>query len=518
MRSRFPALILGAALVATSVTAALTVSIAGAPPAGAAWDVTGIDVSRWQETIDWNAVNADGVDFAIMKATEGKRHIDPQFAANVVNAPAAGLTIGMYHVATPSRSTDDARAEANHFLSVAHPGVGNVIPALDIEISHVPDGMSPATLETWMRTWINRVTAKLGARPMVYGSQYLFETMLADTTWFADHGIKLWFAWPRTPLPPEIPANDWQGQGWTFWQWSWEGRINGISGDVDRDRFAGGNLTTARIAGITAQPGVGGSITDGADLSCRPAKTCLQAYSPGDTIALTASPNAGYSFVGWGGACASFGSDPHCSVTALGSKTVTATFSYTLRVLTKGNGRGSVSSSPKGIDCPSDCRSTFGPGAVVQLQAAPDAWSGVTWSGDCTGHDPDGCSVTMDRPRTVTATFPDLAAPSATIKPPGTRSSPLRVMFDEPVHRVTSKNVVVRQSGGRALAGTLRCRTAKGARTPCATGAVRVVTFVPASGWTKGRGYVTLVDPAGVARIVDRVGKAVPFTKRSFTV
>ena len=60
---------------------------------------------------------------------------------------------------------------------------------------------------------------------MVYGSQYLFQTMLGNTTWFADHGYRLWFAWPRTPLPKSMPAHDWQGQGWTFWQHSWTGRV-----------------------------------------------------------------------------------------------------------------------------------------------------------------------------------------------------------------------------------------------------------------------------------------------------
>ena len=82
----------------------------------------------------------------------------------------------------------------------------------------------------------------------------------------------------------------------------------------------------------------------------------------------------------------------------------------------------------------------------------------------------------------------------------------------------TRKNVVVRPEGGRALNGLLRCRNAHGYHTSCLDGAVRVAIFQPANPLVKGRRYVILVDPAGAARIIDRVGKTVPFTKRPFTI
>ena len=177
MRSRFPAIVLGLTLLAGSLAAALTASVATAPHArSGAWAFTGIDVSKWQETIDWPTV-ATQVDFAIIKATESQSMIDPAFATNRANAAAAGVRIGMYHVASPSASLADARAEANHFLQVAAPGAGNLIPALDIEINRVPDWMTSTQLEAWARAWLNHVSDKLGVRPMVYGSVYMFETL-----------------------------------------------------------------------------------------------------------------------------------------------------------------------------------------------------------------------------------------------------------------------------------------------------------------------------------------------------
>jgi lysozyme len=518
MHTRFPGLIVALTLIVGAVTTQVAPSIAAA---GATTNPRGIDVSHWQGDIDWAAVAGDGVDFAIMKATEGAgndAYTDTKFKQNRTNAQLAGITIGMYHVASPSKDTDDARAEADRFLRIAKPNVGNLIPTLDIEIANVPSGMKPPVLEGWVRAWLNRVTANLGVRPMIYGSQHMFEQLLGNSTWFADHGFPLWFAWPRKNLPSPLPADDWQGQGWTFWQWTWEGDVAGIDGPVDRDRFANPDLRTATIASVNAQPGAGGAIGDTTGrLACADGVTCSSLYSPTDTVELTATADTGYAFVSWGGACASFGSSPTCSITALGSKTVSATFSYSLTVHVKGAGAGNVVSSPDGIDCPGDCTATYGPGATVTLTASPDRWSGVDWSGDCTGSDPNGCTIGMDQHRDVTATFTDLAAPTAIVKGPGSRSGPVTVTFDEPVHRVTSANVVLRPTGGKPVQARLRCFNGAGDRARCDEGRVRRAVLQPRSTLPRGD-YVALVDPSGVRPIIDRAGKAVPFTKKTFSL
>jgi GH25 family lysozyme M1 (1,4-beta-N-acetylmuramidase) len=515
MRARFPGLVVALTLVVGSMATTLRPSVATTP---ASSNPAGIDVSHYQGTISWGAVASDGVDFAIIKATEGRKYVDPKFASNRTNAQLAGVTVGMYHVASPSKSTADARAEADHFLHVSTPTIGNVIPALDIEISNVPDGMSTKALETWIKAWLNRVTSKLGVRPMIYGSQYLFDTLLRNSTWFADHGIDLWFAWPRTPLPNHMPANDWQGQGWTFWQWSWTGSIAGISGDVDRDRYADTNLLTQTIASVNATPGAGGAIADASGrLACADGASCSALYSPTDPVQLTATPDDGFAFVSWGGACASFAANPTCSLTALGAKTVTATFSYALHVHVKGDGRGSVTSAPAGIDCPGDCSATYGPGASVTLTASPDQWSGLTWSGDCTGTDPNGCTVTMDQPRDVTATIVDLGPATATIKEPGSRAGGMVVAFDEPVHHVNTSNIVIRPKGGKRVAARLQCTDGSGDPTPCGTGRVRRAVLRPRSALSRHTDYVAMVDPAGAGPIVDRVANPVALTRKLFS-
>jgi GH25 family lysozyme M1 (1,4-beta-N-acetylmuramidase) len=520
MRLRFPAFVLAVVLVVSSMTSTLASSRSTGDTMSGTYPVHGIDVSHYQGTITWSSVASDGVDFAILKATEGQKYVDPTFKYNHDEAVLWGIPVGAYHVwGNPKKSADEARIEADHFVKRIHLTVGDVLPVLDMEMNRIPDGTSRSTLMAWARAWLNRVEAKTGVRPMVYGSQYLFQTILGNSTWFADNGFPLWFAWPRTPLPKSMPAQDWQGHGWTFWQYSWSGKVSGITGPVDKDRFARSNLQTALVAQLTATPGAGGSITDATGkIDCAATVTCSALYNPSDAVTLTATPDSGYSFVQWGGACAAAGSSPTCTVGILGAKTVTASFSYTLKVKVAGNIPGKVASTPAGILCPGDCTAAFAPGATVPLTATTDQWAGVTWSGDCSGTDPNGCTVTMDQPRTVVATFADLGPATAHLNTPDRRTDPLRVSFDEPVHRLTTNNIVVRPKHGRVVAATLRCFNGSGVRTSCAAGQVRRATLTPKAPLDRGKTYLAIVDPAGVAPVLDRVRNPVALTRATFAL
>jgi List-Bact-rpt repeat protein len=95
-----------------------------------------------------------------------------------------------------------------------------------------------------------------------------------------------------------------------------------------------------------------------------------------------------------------------------------------LTVATAGTGAGTVSSAPDGIWCPTDCRQSYSPGAVVHLEArAQNGSTFAGWSGACTGSGP--CDVSMGAERSATAAFvatgpPAPAAPAG----PGPTSQP----------------------------------------------------------------------------------------------
>jgi GH25 family lysozyme M1 (1,4-beta-N-acetylmuramidase) len=200
----------------------------------------GIDVSHWQGTISWTKVAAAGKKFAIIKATESTDYVDPQYATNHANAKAAGLWTGAYHFARPSTTTNDAVLEADHFAAVMKLGAGDLIPALDLEDS---GGMSVAGLQSWVTKFLGEVTAKVGVKPMIYTSPSFWKNHMGDSRTLADAGYKtLWIAhWGVSS--PTVPASNWGGHGWTFWQYTSDGTVPGITGRVDLDRFNGLDLT-----------------------------------------------------------------------------------------------------------------------------------------------------------------------------------------------------------------------------------------------------------------------------------
>jgi hypothetical protein len=145
---------------------------------------------------------------------------------------------------------------------------------------------------------------------------------------------------------------------------------------------------------------------------------CGEPFPLGTQITLTAAPDPGSVFVGWGGACSGNGA---CQVTMEGDKGVTATFTrFTLTVARAGNGSGTVTSSPPGITCGTDCSEAFPAGTVVTLTATPDPGAGrstfVGWGGACTGTGP--CQVTMDGLKFVTATFDQATAGLQVVRRP----------------------------------------------------------------------------------------------------
>jgi lysozyme len=182
--------------------------------------LAGIDVSHFQGEVDWRAVAAAGVRFAFIKATEGLADIDPRFAQNWQQSRAAGLLRGAYHFLHPNL---DAGQQAAHFLSVVTLDDDALPPALDVEVT---GGVDPAALTACIEAWLGSVEAVLRCKPVVYTDPSFWRQNVG-----ADLGAyPLWLACYATT--PDIPAT-WPG--WTFWQHSDSGSVEGIAGPVDLD-------------------------------------------------------------------------------------------------------------------------------------------------------------------------------------------------------------------------------------------------------------------------------------------
>lgn len=161
------------------------------------------------------------------------------------------------------------------------------------------------------------------------------------------------------------------------------------------------SVVTRSLSVALAGTGTGSVSSAPAGISCGSA--CSAPFAQNVTVTLTASAGSGSLFGGWGGDCSGTGT---CSVSMSAARNVTATFvvARTLTVTTSGTGAGTVSSSPAGINCGTDCSQRFADGTSVTLSAA--AASGSTfagWGGACSGT--GSCTVSMTAARSVSASF-----------------------------------------------------------------------------------------------------------------
>lgn len=189
----------------------------------------GIDVSRYQETIDWSRVANDGVDFAIIRAgfrgsSEGGLIVDTYFEANMEGALENGIDVGVYFF-TQALNEEEAIEEAEFVLELID-GYDITYPVvIDVEAIETTN---PRTRYMTQEEWTNVAIAfcerikEAGYTPMIYGNLRSFFLMM-DMSRLEDY--EKWFAFYRTPI--YFPYEH------SIWQYTSRGRVDGIEGDVD---------------------------------------------------------------------------------------------------------------------------------------------------------------------------------------------------------------------------------------------------------------------------------------------
>jgi hypothetical protein len=158
------------------------------------------------------------------------------------------------------------------------------------------------------------------------------------------------------------------------------------------------------LAVVRQGDGTGTVTSAPAGLNCP--TTCSASFVSDSQVVLTAAPGANSLFTGWTG-CDSV-SGATCTVAMANTRSVTAIFMlkrFTLAVAKTGIGKGTVTSSPSGINCGTGCSSDFVIGTKVTLTAAPALGSIFTgWTG-CDTVDGATCTVTMNDKKSVVADF-----------------------------------------------------------------------------------------------------------------
>lgn len=201
--------------------------------------VEGIDVSYFQETIDWQMVADAGIEFAIVRVSYGSEFKDPKFERNWAGARDAGLIRGLYQYFRPSQS---ALEQAQLVLdSIANdPLTARDLPiVLDIETT---EGLSKTKVRQSMQTWLDAIEAGTGKRPIIYTAAFMQDVV---GTGFSDY--PLWAANYTSQCP--LMPNGWTN--WTMWQYTESGKVDGVPGNVDRNRFNGTREDLLAFAGAS---------------------------------------------------------------------------------------------------------------------------------------------------------------------------------------------------------------------------------------------------------------------------
>lgn len=209
--------------------------------------VVGIDVSEHNKTVDFNQVKADGIDFVYVRVgytgyTKKKLSLnyDPYYQENITNALAAGLQVGVYWY-SQALNEEEALQEANMLLNVI--GSYNItLPVVyDYEFAGVgEDGrldsanLSKDEMTANSLAFLNRVS-QMGYTPCFYANyNFLKNSVYASQI---SSIAKIWLAHYN-------PSTNYAGD-YEYWQYTSDGRVNGISGRVDMNVWYQG-----------AQPGV----------------------------------------------------------------------------------------------------------------------------------------------------------------------------------------------------------------------------------------------------------------------
>lgn len=235
----------------TVVTAAAAALVGTVGPAAAA-TVAGVDVSRYQGTINWTSVRNAGIEFAFIKATEGTSYKDPNFNSNYTNAYYAGVIRGAYHFARPNISGGAAQADYLASNGGAWSADNRTLPAaLDLEANPYSGGYCYGKTTSGMRTWISDFLNRYKYRTTRYAVIY------TTTSWWNQCTGSWTGPWTNHPLwiarwsssPGTLPAG---ASVWSFWQYTSSGTVSGISGSVDRDYWNGDRSRLLALANNTA--------------------------------------------------------------------------------------------------------------------------------------------------------------------------------------------------------------------------------------------------------------------------
>ena len=189
--------------------------------------VFGIDVSHYQDKIDWETLKNNNDEFPLgfvfVRATAGKSRVDKEYANNWKGAKASGYLRGAYHYYRPD---ENSVKQADNFIKNVKLSGGDLPPVLDIE--KIPNRQSLDSLKAGLKRWLIKVENHYGIKPIIYSGESFYTDFLKKEF----KGYDLWIA-NYSFFDEEIREE------WLIWQFTDKAVLKGIKGTVDVDIYNG---------------------------------------------------------------------------------------------------------------------------------------------------------------------------------------------------------------------------------------------------------------------------------------
>lgn len=186
----------------------------------------GIDVSEHQGRIDWNAVKASGIDFAILRVGFGAPswggRVDYQFNRNISECERLGIPYGVY-IYSYAFDNQQAADEASMVINCLSGHNPRLPVYYDLEDNSIIANGRQTGIASRAQVFCNRISAA-GYEPGIYANLNWFNNILTDSV-FKSSSWDHWIAQYNSQC-------DYTGN-YSFWQYKSNGKVPGINGNVD---------------------------------------------------------------------------------------------------------------------------------------------------------------------------------------------------------------------------------------------------------------------------------------------
>lgn len=225
----------------------------------------GPDLNEFSKDVNFEKL-ARNSDFIYLRASgsgTGKLRVDRKFIEFTKECRKYGIPCGAYHFAKPSKDLESAIQQADQFIDVLQQGFGkgdygDLFPVVDVEVP-VDRSLRTTELVNWIDKFRDRFEEKTRRRLMLYTGLFfidLYDDLKVPGKGYPLSDMPLWIAmYTRIPSNPKVPPNVGGWKRWTVWQYTDEGKLDGVGNPLDLNwgpNSVARLMPPAQVAGLKA--------------------------------------------------------------------------------------------------------------------------------------------------------------------------------------------------------------------------------------------------------------------------